>query len=98
MLLPGLARCAHCGEPLVATEGSTTKPHKALGQKHYFSQAYPCPTKATRGTGACDGQRTSFSSAKRMERTMLAALSHALGQLSTSTLIARRSASRPRRR
>ncbi|MCY0884769.1 MAG: recombinase family protein [Firmicutes bacterium] len=86
LLLTGIARCAHCGGPLVGTKVYTTKPHKALGQKRYFHQAYLCQTKATRGTGACDGQRT--YSAKRVERTVLAALQHTLGQLDTAALVA----------
>lgn len=83
LLLTGLARCAHCGGPLVSKKVGTTKPTRQ-GPKRYFHQAYQCATKATQGPAFCDGQRTYAQ--PKVERTVLAAVRSVLEQMDTQAM------------
>jgi DNA invertase Pin-like site-specific DNA recombinase len=83
LLLTGLARCAHCGGPLVSKWVGSIKPTRQ-GPKKYSHHAYQCQTQATRGTNRCDGQRT-YSHVK-VERTVLQAVHRVLDTLDTTEI------------
>ena len=91
LLFTGMARCARCDGPLVSIKVYTTKVLKT-GPVKYWHPAYLCQNRATRGRGACDGQRT--YSARRVETAILAALRETLHGLDAEEIVsaARRAA------
>jgi site-specific DNA recombinase len=84
LLFTGLARCAHCGGPLVSTKITTKKMTKA-GPKKYWQPAYLCQNRATRGAVACDGQRT--YAARRVETALVEALRATLHSLDSAAIL-----------
>lgn len=85
LLFTGLARCGHCGGPLVSTRVTSCKPTKH-GPKKYWHPAYLCQTMATRGREACSGQRT--YSAKKVETAILQAMHRTLSHIDHEAILA----------
>lgn len=86
LLFTGMARCSHCGGPMVAgTVKSPYRRKKDGSVVRYQHLVYICQTKATRGTKLCGGQRT--YSAQKVEGALLAAIRDTLANLDAQAII-----------
>lgn len=86
LLFTGLARCAHCGGPLVSFTVNSNYKTVTNGERvHYSRPVYRCQTRVTRGKHLCDGQTT--YSAKKVESALLSAIKETLSHLDAQTII-----------
>jgi site-specific DNA recombinase len=85
LLFTGIARCGHCGGPMVSAVVKSYRHLRDGSTKRYAHDAYVCQVKATRGTHLCDGQRT--YSAKKAEAALLATIRETLSNLDMEAIV-----------
>jgi len=85
LLFTGMARCAHCGGPLVHATVRGYKVRKDGTRLRDHHAAYLCHTRSARGAQFCDGQRT--YAAKKVESALLAAMHGTLSAIPTEEIV-----------